>query len=126
MPKKISISKIKDALIKKLGGYTEHDMFEERMITFHEPKIVTQFQLAQVFGSVKSYVFRFEGMSEEEKEKIIKDELFHQIANQIRPFIEYQVGVPEPPTYEVVTARARLRVMQPEEGDVVQHMHYPL
>lgn len=126
IPKIKSLSKVKNAVIKKLGGYTAQDMFEERMIVYHNPKIVTEFQLAEINAKLKYTNLELHFMPEDKRERWIKDELFRRIAQQIGPYIEYAVGTPNPPTYEIVTAKARLRVMQPENGAELQHMPYPL
>ena len=127
MPKKISISKIKDALIKKLGGYTEQEMIEDRRFHFRETKIATtHLQLAQINGRMKFTELELKYIPEDQRERWIKDQLLHRICQQIGPYIEYQVGATEPPPYEVRTVRARLRVVQPENGAVLQEIPFPL
>lgn len=114
------MGKIKDAVIKKLGGHTSKEWDRAMGVRLQMPKMVTALNLETIAAEMHISREQCEFLDSTTIERIIKSEAKRRIANELEPFVEFTEFDPRPPCFDKVVI-AKLRVLRPEEGGVIRH-----
>lgn len=110
------MGKIKDAIIKRLGGHTEEE-WRNRFLAPPRYKFVAQFDVETIVAHVKFSRHDVDLIGSREASGFAKNDLINEIAGRIEPYVEVKEVVPKPPyfNFEMV---ATLRVVNPQTGVV--------
>lgn len=116
------MGKIKDAIIKKMGGYTEAEWFrcvsvQERL--FRNTKAL---DLCTMRATMRMDRFEWEHFDNMTRERIVKSQIKRILVDQLDPFVEYTVRELEPP-YNCMIVMAKLQAMRPETGGMFKMEH---
>lgn len=112
------IKRIKEWAIRKLGGFTSGDcelLYGPFARTVHIVR--HDVQTERVYANLKIGKDMIPYITGDQ----IRKRLVSEIAGQIEPFVEFRCSQLEPPYYETATCRAKLTVLIPENGGVIQH-----
>lgn len=111
------MGKLKDYIIKKLGGYTAKEY--KSVADIGTPKIWENTRLDLVDIKAETAISRFDAkhMDKEFSEMLIKAGLMQQITKEIEPFVQFTFW--NPGTLDGFIAEAKLQVLRPrrEAGD---------
>ena len=110
------MGKIKDAIIKRLGGHTEEE-WRNRFLAPPRYGVVTQFDVETIGAQVTFARYEADMLGSLEASEIAKKQLISQIAGCLAPYVEVKEVAPKPPyfNFEMV---ATLRVVNPQTGVV--------
>ena len=114
------MGKIKDAVIKKLGGHTSKEWDRAMGVRFQMPKMVTELNLETIAAEMHISRGQCEFLGSGTVERIIKSEAKRRIADELEPFVEFTVLDSRSPRFDKVVI-AKLRVLRQEEGGVIRH-----
>lgn len=114
------MGKIKDSIIKKLGGYTRKEWDRFLGIQCPAPKRITTLDLETLVGHFGFALDEWDCLGASKGESIAKTMLLQGIARQLAPFVEFTVLEPKPPRFTVEVI-AKVQVLRPENGGVLQY-----
>lgn len=116
------MGKIKDRIIKALGGHTAEDWDRFMGVRLPVPKPITTLDLATIVAQLKFTPEEWDCLGPARCEDLVKNRLLCGMSSQLGPFVEITVTEPKPPhfSFDVV---ARVRVLRPENGGVFRYEH---
>lgn len=110
------MGKIKDAIIKKLGGHTEEE-WKRRLFDPPRYGVVTQFDVETIGAHVKFSRYEVDMLGSREVSGFAKKQLIDEIAGYLEPYVEVKEVAPTPPYFDFEMV-AELRVVKPKVGRV--------
>lgn len=110
------MGKIKNAIIKRLGGHTEEE-WKDRWLAPPKYEVVTQFDVETILAHVKFSRYEVGMLGSREASGFAKKHLIDEIARCIEPYVEVKEVAPTPPYFDLEMA-AKLRVVKPKVGSV--------
>ena len=115
------MGEIKDGIIKILGGYTQTEWNNALLLPRHWPVRALWSELVERSTTVRIKAKQWANISQEERKDIIKSEVIRDLIKDVDQDICYTVQRPGPETnYEEITVIARLRVLRPPEGGMIE------
>lgn len=115
---RMMIKRIKEWAIRKLGGFTSGDC-ELLYGPFSRPFNVVQKDIhtEQIYAGLQLTETMMDCLTQKQIERI----LVNEIAKQIEPFVEFRFNSLEPEQYGAAICRAKMTVLIPGNGGVIQH-----
>lgn len=108
------MGKIKDAIIKRLGGHTEEE-WKNRLLAPPRYEVVTQFDVETIGAHVKFFRYEVDMLGSRKASEIAKKQLISKISGCLEPYVEVKEVVPTPPYFDLEMV-AELRVVNPKVG----------
>lgn len=113
------MGKIKDAIIKRLGGHTEEE-WKNRLLAPPRYEVVTQFDVETLCAHVKCARFEADALGHEPISEIAKSRIIRVLAQNLENYVEFETCVPMPPNFDYEMA-GKLRVVRPQTGKVKKY-----
>lgn len=113
------MGKIKDAIIKKLGGHTEEE-WRNRFLAPPRYEVVTQFDVETLCAHAKCSRFEADALGREPISEIAKSRIIRVLSQNLENYVEFEMCVPMPPNFDYEMA-GKLRVVIPQTGKVKKH-----
>lgn len=110
------MGKIKDAIIKRLGGHTEEE-WNERWLAPPKYEVVTPADVETIWAHVKFPRYEVGMLGSREASGLAKKQLISEIAGCLEPYVEVKEVAPTPPYFDLEMV-AELRVVNPKAGCV--------
>lgn len=109
------MGKIKDSIIKKLGGYTRKEWDRFLGIQCPAPKQITALDLETIVGRFSFAAEEWECLGAERRRDIAENMLLRSMCEHLEPYTEFTVLTPKPPRFSVEVV-AKVRVLRQEHG----------
>lgn len=103
----MKMKKLKDLIIKELGGYTESDLFQEVSC---KPQVISPFDFETLSFSSSISLDEFEALGEERLTKMMKKYLIQELAFGIEPHVKFDVIKPQYGAFPEVVFTAKINV----------------
>ena len=108
------MGKLKDYIIKKLGGYTAEEYKSAASVRAPKIQEITRLDLVDVKAETAISRVDAELMDKEFAEMLMKANLLQQITKEIEPFVQLTLWYPG--SFDGFIAEAKLQVLRPKEN----------
>lgn len=105
------MGKLKDYIIKKLGGYTADEYKSATSVRAPNIHEITRLELVDVKAETEISRGDYEQMDEELSARLVKARLMQQLEKEVEPFVKFVLWKPGP--FNGFIAEAKLQVLRP-------------
>lgn len=106
------MGKLKDYIIKKMGGYTAKEYEGVANIRLPEPREITRLDLVYVKSRMQVTRIDVERMGASTYERLLKVELIQRLMSEVEPIVKFTIRE-QTPGRGIYNAEAELQVVRP-------------